>query len=93
VYDPDFRRGAPGLNLLAHLIEWACEKGLREFEMGGGLEGYKRRWSDQQRYWQSAVIFHRGLRSRALSAAMTCAGLGRETLRRLRRRGKSAPDD
>ena len=91
VYHPDFKQGAPGINLLARLVQWSCENGLAVMEMGGGLQYYKRVWSEQTADWRSAIIFHGGLRSRALEGLMFGSSLVRRALNRGDSKSNAAP--
>ena len=46
-FDPELSHYAPGLLILAHLVERAWEDGLERFDFMTGDEPYKHLWSNQ----------------------------------------------
>jgi CelD/BcsL family acetyltransferase involved in cellulose biosynthesis len=81
-FDPSFARYAPGTALVAHLIESAYARGLREFDFMLGDEPYKDQWATGRRTTKRLVLAAPGLRGAiALTAFRAYLG-GREWARR-----------
>lgn len=81
-FDPEYARFAPSTALLAHLIEMAYSRGLRELDFMLGDELYKQQWASGQRSTTRLVVAAPGPRGAlALSAFQVYLG-ARERARR-----------
>lgn len=90
-FDPEFARFAPSTTLLAHLIEWAYARGLREVDFMLGEESYKEQWASGSRGTRRLVLAAPGSRGRLALEAFHSLLAARqqarqsETLRSVRR--------
>jgi CelD/BcsL family acetyltransferase involved in cellulose biosynthesis len=86
-FDPAMAHYAPGLLILAHLVERAWDAGLERFDFMTGDEPYKHLWANQDPFVTHVTIFPNQPVARVLVQAM---GIGR----RIRSRREAAhPDD
>ena len=52
----DYREASPGWVLLTHLLQWATENGIEEFDFMRGDEAYKYKFGGQDRFIYRVVI-------------------------------------
>jgi CelD/BcsL family acetyltransferase involved in cellulose biosynthesis len=73
--DPRWDRESVGLVLMAAMIRRAIERGYRRLDLLRGEDGYKRLWTDAQRFTEEIAVFRPGWRGRSLRALDAAAEL------------------
>lgn len=66
---PEYEKQEIGNVLLGMLMEWAVERGHREYDFLGGEASYKRRWSDAERLMDDYSAWNTTVRARLFRAA------------------------
>jgi CelD/BcsL family acetyltransferase involved in cellulose biosynthesis len=77
-YDEDFSRFSPGMLLIQHTLQYACNEGLHSYEFLGSAETWTQRWTTAERTTSRIAVYP------FRSAGMYT--LGRDLFRSLRRK-------
>ena len=85
-YDPELSNYAPGMQLLERLVEAAPDLGYRTVDLGVGLEGYKRHYTNVDARVGVGVVHASGGAHAAAAKLYSGAEARLEPLARLRRR-------
>lgn len=65
-FNESYRDLAPGIMLHTHIMKYCFEHGIKEYDLCGHDEDYKKRWATQIRSHKRIVIYRSGLYGRLL---------------------------